>query len=407
MRSQTRSFLCQRIVFIVFCIAIVTFFRSAPAFATTNKHINSASLEQMVGQMIMIGFRGTGEEYFQSTDKDAQQSSSNKTNQSDLESVLASVKKGNLGGIILFDYDVVLRKPERNIKSLDQIKKLSKLLQKDAPLPLFIAIDQEGGYVNRLKPPRLPIFLLPSAKDMGKQSPEQTKIWGKKTGALLKELGINVNFAPTVDVDINPKSPAIGKIKRSFSSDPLLVIQHGKAFAEGLAKHGIIPAYKHFPGHGSATTDTHHFVTDITKTWTEKELIPYLPENRPHVPMMVLLGHLSHKKLDPKHSAVLSKAIVTDLLRNKLKWDGVIVSDDMQMDALNKQYGRKEALYHAITAGVDLLIYGNNLKHEENLAEIIHKDIMDLIKEGKISKERIAQSYARIIELKKATKIIY
>ncbi len=182
--------------------------------------------------------------------------------------------------------------------------------------------------------------------------------------------------------------------------------KHGKAFAQGLAKHDIISVYKHFPGHGSATTDTHFSITDITETWSANELIPYLPENRPNVPMMMMIGHLVHKKLDPTFSALLSKAIVTGLLRNTLKWNGVVVSDDMQMDALNKAFGRKDALFLAILAGVDILAYGNNLKYEKNLAEGIHKDIMDLIKEGKISPERIAQSYRRIMELKKTSHII-
>ncbi len=355
--------------------------------ATAEKMHNAVSLEQMVGQMILVGFRGVDEATVSPM-------------------LLNSIAKGEVGGVILFEYDVVLKSNIRNIQSLKQIKELNTLLQKHAPIPLFISTDQEGGQVLRIAKKHGADFNLPSAKSMSKYSAETTYTWGEKTGELLQSVGINLDFAPSVDVHINPQNPVIAQKARAFSANVDEVVKHAKAFATGLSKHNVIAAYKHFPGHGSSLTDTHVGMTDITNTWNSKELTPYLPANRPNVPLVIMSGHLFLKNMDQEYPATLSKNIITKLLRQDLAWDGVIVSDDMQMHALTLHYSRKEAIRLAILAGVDILVAGNNLEYEENIGQTMHQDIMSLITAGQISQERITQSYKRIINLKKEIGLI-
>ncbi len=376
----------MRITCLIICIFAATMGGVSLAYAASKQ---PANLEHMVGQMIMVGFRGM-----------------DKATEGNMPKLLDSIRKGHVGGVILFNYDVVLKSDKRNIRSLEQVTKLSKLLQDSSSTPLFVAIDQEGGKVRRIRPEHGAPFDLPSAEDMGNESVEETRTWGEKTGKLLQSVGININFAPSVDVNANPHSPIIGKVERSFSEDENEIVNHAKAFAEGLAKYNIIATYKHFPGHGSALTDTHVGMTDITKTWQDDELTPYLPQNRPQVPLIIMTGHLFLRSIDPDYPSTLSDEIITNLLRKKLAWNGVVASDDMQMQAMTSHYSRREAVRLAITAGVDLLVTGNNLLYNENVGEELHAEIMSLIAEGHISEKRIKQSYTRIMKLKESIGLV-
>ncbi len=353
---------------------------SASVSAAVNSNV---SVEHMAGQMIMVGFRGI-----------------DNAAEGNMPEVLDAIRRGLVGGLVLFNYDVIRKSERRNVSSLEQVAALIRLMQAAAPTPLFIAVDQEGGAVRRLRPEHGTPFDLPSAHRMGRRSPEETRIWGEKTGELLHSLGFNINFAPSVDVNVNSKSPAIGKRGRAFSARPHEVVRHARAFAEGLAAHNVIATYKHFPGHGSAVTDTHYGITDVTHTWTEAELIPYLPENRPHIPLMIMTGHLFHTGFDGTYPATLSANIITKVLRERLQWDGLVVSDDMQMEAVTQHFSTREAVRRAIEAGVDILVCGNNLVFDADIARIMHKYIMDLVREGIISEERIRQSYERIMRMK-------
>ena len=182
------------------------------------------------------------------------------------------------GGVVLFDYDLPSRgRAERNIESPEQLRALTADLRQISTYPLFIAIDAEGGYVNRLKGEYGFSAEVPSAQKLGAGLVSETESAAKKLAIELKGVGINWNFAPVVDVTIDPESPIIGKIERSFSSDPGVVVAHADAFVTGLSILGVIPTLKHFPGHGSADGDTHLGVVDVTKTYQrEKELVPYM-----------------------------------------------------------------------------------------------------------------------------------
>lgn len=332
-------------------------------------------VRDMIGQMLLVGFRGT------SVDR--------------ASPILRDIREHNLGGVILFDRDVQLQSAERNIQTPEQVRALTASLQASARIPLFIAVDQEGGRVRRFREER-GFAPSPSAKAMGQGSPEQTRLEGERTGKLLADLGVNLNFAPVADVDINPQSPAIGALERSFSADPDLVALHAHAFCRGLLRQGVLPCLKHFPGHGSASADSHLGLTDISKTWTPAELRPYEMLIPLKASPLIMTGHLFLRQLDDAFPSTLSKAVLTGLLRQRLGFGGVIVSDDMQMRAIADHYGQAEAILLAVEAGVDVLVFGNNLDYDP---EIVPKAIDILVKaveDGRLSAERIAASYQRI-----------
>lgn len=360
-----------------------------------------SKLEHKVGQMIMVGFDGL--------DPD-------KPTPSMLQ-LVEDIRAGRVGGVVLFERNYL--GDVRNVQSKEQIRKLSQYLQREAKKagqpPLLVSVDQEGGAVRRLKA-KHGYSELPSALEMGKKIPENTFSLAQALGAELEYSGINVDFAPVLDLD--GPSPAIGKHKRAFSADPEKVAQHGQAFAQGLLSRGVIPVFKHFPGHGSALVDTHEGLADITKTWREKELIPYKKvfssmgsgsktKNGWHspVPAMVMIGHLSHG-LDPVLPATLSPKIINGLLREQLGWQGVVVTDDLLMRAISSHYSMPETLGLAVKAGVDILLVGNNLASDWSKGDIsgaeIHKSVMDQVKARKISEKDIDAAYTRVMLLKRA-----
>lgn len=378
-----QTFTRHRASYFAAAILLAALLSTATAFARSPIP-ERPSLEIMVGQMLMVGFRGTGEAPLSP----------------DLVQMLPMIRSGELGGVILFDVDWQTKKRGRNIVSNAQVKALSKLLASDAPIPLFIAVDQEGGAVRRLKPEH-GVPATPSAAVMGQTTPQETRSIAKALGQKLHNLGINVNFAPVADVAVAPQSPAIGALNRAFSSDPALVAAHASQFAKGLGDAGVISAYKHFPGHGSALADTHHGLTDISATWTQQELAPYKASSLPiDTPLMIMTGHLFNSKLDPDLPASLSKRVVTDLLRKNLGWQGVVVTDDLQMRAITSHYNPKEAVRLAVLSGTDILLSGNNMAHSPDEARMLHTILVQLVKKGEISEERIFQSWQRIKMLK-------
>ncbi|MGK7370566.1 MAG: glycoside hydrolase family 3 N-terminal domain-containing protein, partial [Candidatus Halalkalibacterium sp. M3_1C_030] len=205
---------------------------------------NSVTLDEKIGQMLKIGFRGI------SIDENSP--------------IVEDIRKYHIGGVVLFDYDVPRDTAYRNISSPEQVRQLTQDLQKFANIPLIIAIDQEGGKVARLKP-RYGFEQSVSAQQLGSlQNADSTRKYARQTGETLSELGINTNLAPVVDVNINPQNPVIGGIERSFSADPEVVSRQAKIYIETLHEYGIITTLKHFPGHGSSKDDSHLGVVDVT-----------------------------------------------------------------------------------------------------------------------------------------------
>ena len=335
-------------------------------------------LERMLGAMLMCGFRGA--------------------ELSPDDPFLAAVKTGRVGNVILFDRDVTTG-GERNIRSPEQVRRLTETLRAAAPGPMFIAVDQEGGQVRRLKPQK-GFFDLPAAQRLGQGSIPETRETAERLGGELAGLGINVDMAPVADVDSNPHNPVIGRLGRAFSSDPAIVATHALAFGQGLAARGVAPVLKHFPGQGCAREDSHLGLTDITQCWDgATDLFPYAEIFRAGWPGMVMPGHLFHARLDPQLPATLSPMVVTGLLRQGLGWQGVVISDDMQMKAISGRYGLRESILLAVRAGVDILLYGNNMEWEEGLPEKVFETLRGLVEDGSIPLERVRKSWERISAL--------
>ena len=350
---------------------------SIPAFAVTKPD----SLSIKIGQMLMIGFRGVSI--------------------SNAPEIVADINVRRIGGVVLFDYDVPSHTPLRNITSPQQLSSLTLKLQGLSKIPLLIAIDQEGGKVNRLKPARgFPPSV--SAEHLGRlNNPDSTTAAASQTARTLNAMHINMNLAPVADLNTNPDNPVIGKLGRSFSSDPETVISNLKLIIKTNHEENIISTLKHFPGHGSSTTDTHRDFTDITASWSEHELEPYRSIIEAGYLDAIMTAHVFNGKLDHLYPATLSKATLSDLLRLKLGFKGVILSDDMQMKAIADHYGLETAIRLAIEAGVDVLVFGNNTSYDPAIASKATEIIHSLIEKKIITPERIDQSYQRIMELKK------
>lgn len=342
----------------------------------------------MAGQMLLVGFRGAEPA----------------AGTPGALPILRQISELNLGGVILFDRDAALGTAGRNIQNPQQVERLTLALAQAAAQaqmpPLFIAVDQEGGRVQRLKPlngyPDSP----PAATLCPDGDPAPALAAGVSTGRMLRQAGFNMDFAPVCDVNVNPDNPVIGRIGRSFSADPVATAACAGAFARGLKSQGVLTAAKHFPGHGSSTTDSHLGFTDVSATWSEAELVPFTALTGQGLADMVMTAHVFNARLDARHPATLSRAVIHGLLRQKLGFTGVIVTDDLQMRAVASHYGLKQALGLAVNAGADILLVGNNLEYDEHLATKILDTLMELVAEGTVSPERIRESCLRIQALK-------
>lgn len=339
-----------------------------------------ADLPAMIGQMLLVGFRGTDIH--------------------DADPIARDLTAGRVGGVILFDRDVLLGSEQRNIVDQAQLRALTAKLQALAgSRPLFVAVDQEGGKVRRLKE-KHGFPALPSATDMAAAGPDATRALGAQSGAAMARVGINLDFAPVLDLASNPDNPVIAKLGRSFGADPEQVARLGGAFAQGLHDAGVLTACKHFPGHGSSSVDSHLGLPDVTATWKPEELQPYQRLLDAGLCDMVMPGHLLQRGLDPDRPASLSAAIVQGLLREKLGFDGVVVSDDLQMKAIPSDTDLPGVVRTAVLAGVDLLLFGNNLAYDPNVASKVQDILLAEVAAGRIPEARIRQSYERIQKLK-------
>ncbi|MCX7091537.1 MAG: glycoside hydrolase family 3 protein [Legionellales bacterium] len=347
------------------------------------------SLRDKIGQMILIGFKGD------TVGKNA--------------SIVRSIAENNIGGVILFDKKLV----GKNIINPEQVQTLNQDLQtfnheahmthQRPDLPLLIALDYEGGKVNRLKeaygfPPTL------SAAEIGRLSLTDANTQAANMATILKTSGFNLDFAPVIDLNINPNNPVIGKLERSFSDNHSDVIRYAALFSQNFLAQGVQCAYKHFPGHGSSTGDSHLGFVDVTDVWQADELEPYQQLLSGANPCgMVMTAHVINRQLDDSGlPATLSRKILTGLLREQMKFSGVIITDDMQMGAIRDHYGLKQAITLTINAGADMLIFANQLA--PNDADQDPKDLIDLIESevqlGHISDAQIDASYQRIVKLK-------
>jgi beta-N-acetylhexosaminidase len=352
---------------------------SIPNFTETKlESSRKVGLDEKIGQMIMIGILG-------------------RTSISEGDTLLLEIQDKKVGGIILFEKNISKK------NSSDSLKLLISKLQKASETELFISIDEEGGKVHRLKE-KYGFVSMPSAAYLGKlNNLDSTYFYNKRLADELKSLGINTNYAPALDVATNPNNPIIAKVERSFSADPQVVTNHGLAVIKAHHAAGVRTIIKHFPGHGSSADDTHKGVANVTTRWNMLELLPFSNIIQSGSCDAVMTAHIVNCTLDSSClPATLSKPIVNDLLRNILAYKGVVFSDDMQMHAISKYYGLEQAIRLSILAGVDVLVFGNNVSGSDRVtASRIHSIIKQMIISGQIPESRIDESYQRIIALKK------
>jgi beta-N-acetylhexosaminidase len=256
--------------------------------------------------------------------------------------------------------------------------------------------------VNRLKDKYgFPKSITAAASGKAKNL-DSVKFNAESIASNLAGLGFNVNFAPDVDVAVNPNNPVIVKTGRSFSADADSVTLLAKEYIVPHRKFGVITVLKHFPGHGSSKDDTHFGIADVTNTWTVDELKPYQDLLRDGYVDAIMSAHIVNMKLDPRgYPGTLSNRILDSLLRKTIGYNGVVFSDDMQMHAISKQYGLDESVKLAINAGIDILCFSNNIQNtDQRNVDVVHGVIRKLVLGGEIKRERIDQSYRRIMKLK-------
>ena len=342
-----------------------------PVLLLPSRANSDEQLRTKIGQMIIVGFDGTVVP----------------------DSIRVDLARRNLGGVILMG---------RNCVSPTQIQQLNAQIQSLAQTPPFIAVDQEGGTVARLNQSNgfAATFSAYTSGTM-MSSADSTARQAETMAAWLSSSGFTINFAPVVDVNVNPQSPAIGHYGRSFSGDPSTVALHAGRFIDEFHARRVITTLKHFPGHGSAGTDSHLDLPDITPTWADSELIPYrslLATNRVDV---VMVGHLFNAHVDSLSPSSLSFSTVTGLLRGSLGYKGVVISDDLYaMRAITDRYGYEEAAVRAINAGVDVLLYVGSTLNGSSLVRQLTDTIEARVKNGIIAEGRINESYDRIQQLK-------
>ncbi len=306
------------------------------------------------------------------------------------------IREYNFAGVLLFDEHVTTDSYERNISSPDQLTKLTAELQQAAAQPLLIAVDQEGGQVARLNP-RNGFAQHPSHAEMGEMfEPAETRLAAAHIAQTLAEVGINVNFAPVVDLNIDPANPIIGALGRSFSPDPNVVIDHTRAFLAGHRDRGVLTTLKHFPGHGSSAADSHLTEADITDTFVDSELTPYRQLIGEGQVDLVMVGHLLHRGFDPELPASLSNRMINDLLRDEMGFAGVVVTDDLDMAGVTGRGTLGDRVTLALNAGVDLLLFGNNLVYDPDRPAQVVDAIVQALQAGDISEEGLRQQADRI-----------
>ena len=359
--------------FVILCSAILPLLAMLIPFGGAAAESGDPPLEVMIGSMIMCGFRGAA------LKPD--------------DAFLRMVAEGRVGHVILFDRDVPSGGP-RNIVSRAQLAELTRTLRAAAHRPMLIAVDQEGGRVCRLKP-EYGFTAVPSARVMGLGSPDATRTLARRTGEEMRAAGINADFAPVADVADGAPS-VIGRKERSFSGDAERAAEHACAFGRGLMEAGVIPTLKHFPGKGCATDDAHFLRSDISACHdARRDLSPFAAAFRMGWRGMVMTSHV-HTAMDARRPATLSSAVINDLLRRRMGWQGVVVSDDLQMQAIREYYPLEQAIRLAVEAGVDILLFGNNLNWQPDMAERAYAALHRLVTDGTIPRERVVTSYKRI-----------
>ena len=344
---------------------------AAPAVLRTTSAM-AAALDTQIGSMLMLGFYG---------DTPGTQSA---------KALARHVRSGQAGGVVFLRHNVGSR---RGVEQLTQTFR-------DAAgrRTALIAVDQEGGKVQRLGTKHGYGDVLEAGRVPGRYTPEKAAAMYEAAARELRQSGFNVNLAPTVDLH-DPSNPVIGKYERAYGTDPAIVARYGGAFIDGMARAGVACVAKHFPGHGTSRGDSHDGFVDITRTWNQKELEPFrqLARTAP----MVMGGHLVHDTLTGGEPVTFSEPALTGILREQLGFTGAIMTDDLDMGAIRNRYSMKDAVVSSVAAGNDIILISNSAKPDDDLAPKAVGWVRAAVKDGRIPMRRIEEAAARIEGVKR------
>ncbi len=328
--------------------------------------IEEMTLDEKIGQLVLAGMDGY----------DAN------------DNIKKLIQSYHVGGIILY---------RKNVKDSNQLLSLTNSLKSSNSsnkTPLFISVDEEGGSVSR-NPNE--VKKLPTARSIGKTKDSSLAFEaGRLLGQTVKKFGYNMNFAPVLDIDSNPLNPVIGD--RSFGDTIEVVSTMGLEMFKGIKEEGVIPVVKHFPGHGDTSVDSHiglPVVDHDLKRIMDFEIVPFKHaiDNGADV---VMVSHILMSQIDPEYPASMSSIVINDILRDKLKFEGVVITDDITMGAIEKNYNIGDAAVRSIKAGTDIILVGHNYEK----AVTVFNAIKTGIDTGIISIDRIDESVYRILKLK-------
>lgn len=329
----------------------------------------------MIGQMLLIGFNGTS------------------PNGQSAQRITRQIAEGRIGGVILMD---------RNVRSPRQVRALTaKFLNTGHPLTPIISVDQEGGLVQRLSASK-GFGAYPTARTVARlYKPDKAYRIYRAMADELARAGFNLNYGPVLDLNINRGNPIIGRLGRSYGAEPQRVIAYARAFISAHREANILTSVKHFPGHGSSWSDSHKRFVDLTKTWKEIEIEPYRVLAREGAIDTLMVGHLYHPAFsgNKRLPATLASTAVDGWVRNRLGYDGVVITDDLEMGAIKRYHNLRTTLIKAVQSGNDILMF-SSAGSDPNFVPRVTKLMRDAVNEGSISRDRIAQAYSRIVKLK-------
>ena len=329
---------------------------------------------ERIAPMLMVGFDGAG------------------SHDAGARTMAGHITAGRVGGICFIAKNAVTRKGVESLTGLFH-------LAAEQRWPLLMAIDQEGGNVQRLSS-HLGYGFEPSPARVADtwDTNRARKIYAARAAAM-RDTGFNLNLAPVVDLGFEPRNVLITQKGRTFGTDAAAVVRYSRAFVEGHRNEGVLTALKHFPGHGSALGDSHEGTVDVTATWRESELIPYVCLAAEGMTDMVMTGHVSHQTLTDGLPASLSAAAIGGLLRTRVGYGGVVITDDLDMKAVSKRFTREESVIRAVEAGNDILLATND-DSDPDLPLHMILAVQKGIRDGRLSTDRIEASVRRIAALK-------
>lgn len=380
MSARTRIAIVVGLIALFAVAALVVRTAFSPSPVVDRQRQPASPLEAMIGQMIIVGFNGT-----EPHDKGVQ-------------AVAGQIAENKVGGVLLLG---------RNLRDAKQVKGLTEFL-KDQPasrMPL-IAIDQEGGRVQRLRHID-GLELWSSASDVAQASKRFGEGYAfeyySSRARDLRSLGINFNLGPVVDLNINPENPIIGKLDRSYSDDPKVVAGVSAEFVRAHRMAGVLTALKHFPGHGSSLADSHLTLPNISASWDRVELQPYIELAKAGMIDAVMTGHLVHGGYSdgPDLPVSLSRRGI-EALRALMGDSPIVITDDLHMRAISDHRSEEEAAVKAVLAGNDLLIFSSQERIDPDLGDRINLAIKTAVEDGRIPVETIARAYLRIIGFKRS-----